>query len=218
MSNKIRSEWNFGQLIPPIVSHPPLCLIIYSKNYRIYGAYYEFYWKVEVLIQAVCKMLTKCKTQSKAIQSISLAGPGVPRSSHREGINPICYYIFWKPLWNWKRSPWDRRVSHARAVPLGSATERSRGHPYSHPYSSKFSQFHVVFWKIWQNCMLATTAPLPPPEDRLPPTENPGSAPGCANLGLILGSKLRLKTVCPHESIDEAARQALRSLCDLVVW
>ena len=30
----------------------------------------------------------------------------------------------------------------------------------------KFSQFHAVFWKIWQNCMLAP-----------PPTGNPGPAP-----------------------------------------
>ena len=33
-------------------------------------------------------------------------------------------------------------------------------------YSPKFSQFHVVFRKIWQNHMLAP-----------PPTGNPGSAP-----------------------------------------
>ena len=35
-----------------------------------------------------------------------------------------------------------------------------------HP-GSKFFQFHAVFWKIWQNRMLAP-----------PPRENPGSATG----------------------------------------
>ena len=34
------------------------------------------------------------------------------------------------------------------------------------PYDPKFSQFHVVFRKIWQNHMLAP-----------PPAGNPGSAP-----------------------------------------
>ena len=46
------------------------------------------------------------------------------------------------------------------------------------PYSPKFSQFHAVFWKIWQNCMLV------PPSGRLapPPTRNPGSAPDSIEL------------------------------------
>ena len=35
------------------------------------------------------------------------------------------------------------------------------------PYGPKFSQFHAVFRKIWQNHMLAP-----------PPMGNPGSAPG----------------------------------------
>ena len=41
------------------------------------------------------------------------------------------------------------------------------------PYGPKFSQFHPVFHKIWQNHM------LPPPPRGLapPPTGNPGSAP-----------------------------------------
>ena len=51
---------------------------------------------------------------------------------------------------------------------LGGRTRRAP------PYDPKFSQFHAVFHKIWQNHMLA---PLPgglaPP-----PTGNPGSAPG----------------------------------------
>ena len=33
-------------------------------------------------------------------------------------------------------------------------------------YGPNFSQFHAVFWKIWQNPMLAP-----------PPTGNPGSTP-----------------------------------------
>ena len=47
-----------------------------------------------------------------------------------------------------------------------------RGAPASAPYSPKFSEFHVVFLKIWHNRMLAApggSAPLP--------TANPGSAP-----------------------------------------
>ena len=41
------------------------------------------------------------------------------------------------------------------------------------PYGPKFSQFHAVFRRIWQNHM------LPPPTGELapPPTGNPGSAP-----------------------------------------
>ena len=43
------------------------------------------------------------------------------------------------------------------------------------PYGPKFSQFHVVFQKIWQNHMLV---PPPPPRGLAPPpTGNPGSAP-----------------------------------------
>ena len=41
----------------------------------------------------------------------------------------------------------------------------------------KFSQFHAVFRKIWQNHMLASPRGLAPP-----PTGNPGSAP--VNLSL----------------------------------
>ena len=40
------------------------------------------------------------------------------------------------------------------------------------PYGPKFSQFHAVFHKIWQNHMLAPPRGLAPP-----PTGNPGSAP-----------------------------------------
>ena len=40
------------------------------------------------------------------------------------------------------------------------------------PYSPKFSQFHAVFQKIWQNHMLAAPQGSAPP-----PTGNPGSAP-----------------------------------------
>ena len=45
-------------------------------------------------------------------------------------------------------------------------------------YDPKFSQFHAVFRKIWQNHMLAIH-PTPPPSGGLapPPTGNPGSAP-----------------------------------------
>ena len=40
------------------------------------------------------------------------------------------------------------------------------------PLVSKFFQFHAVFWKIWQNLMLA-----PPPGGLVsPPRGNPGSA------------------------------------------
>ena len=42
------------------------------------------------------------------------------------------------------------------------------------PHGPKFSRFHAVFWKIWQNCMLA---PPPPRGLAHPPTGNPGSAP-----------------------------------------
>ena len=40
------------------------------------------------------------------------------------------------------------------------------------PYSPKFSQFHAVFGKIWQNHMLAPPGGLAPP-----PMGNPGSTP-----------------------------------------
>ena len=40
------------------------------------------------------------------------------------------------------------------------------------PYGPKFSQFHAVFLKIWQNHMLA-----PPGGLVSPPRGNPGSAP-----------------------------------------
>ena len=40
------------------------------------------------------------------------------------------------------------------------------------PIGPKFSQFHAVFRKIWQNRMLA-----PPLEGWPPPTGNPGFAP-----------------------------------------
>ena len=38
------------------------------------------------------------------------------------------------------------------------------------PWGSKFFQFHAVFGKIWQNCMLG-----PPGELAPPPPGNPGS-------------------------------------------
>ena len=41
------------------------------------------------------------------------------------------------------------------------------------PYGPKFSHFHAVFGKIWQNRMLAPAARGLAP----PPTGNPGSAP-----------------------------------------
>ena len=45
------------------------------------------------------------------------------------------------------------------------------------PYGPKFSRFHAVFRKIWQNRMLA-----PPPRGLAPPpTGNPGSAPALWN-------------------------------------
>ena len=45
--------------------------------------------------------------------------------------------------------------------------------PPPRPHSPKFSQFHTVFQKIWQNHMLAfPTGGLAPP----PPTGNPVSA------------------------------------------
>ena len=40
------------------------------------------------------------------------------------------------------------------------------------PYGPKFSQFHAVFQKIWQNHMLASSPRGLSP----PPTGNPGSA------------------------------------------
>ena len=43
--------------------------------------------------------------------------------------------------------------------------------PPVRPHGPKFSQFHAVFWKIWQNRMLV------PPGLAPPPTENPGSVP-----------------------------------------
>ena len=42
-------------------------------------------------------------------------------------------------------------------------------------YGPKFSQFHAVVWKSWQNYMLAP-----------PPTGNPGSAPGAQPRNIIL--------------------------------
>ena len=50
-----------------------------------------------------------------------------------------------------------------------------RGRPRHVPptYGPKCSQFHAVFWKIWQNHMLAS----PPCRVDAPPTGNPGSAP-----------------------------------------
>ena len=39
------------------------------------------------------------------------------------------------------------------------------------PWGSRFLQFHAVFGKIWQNCML-----VPPGELVAPPWGNPGSA------------------------------------------
>ena len=42
---------------------------------------------------------------------------------------------------------------------------------------SKFFQFHAVFWKFWQNRMLA---PPSPGELAPPPRGNPGSATGCS--------------------------------------
>ena len=51
---------------------------------------------------------------------------------------------------------------------------RGGGHSqHMSPYGPKFSHFHAVFGKIWQNSMLA-----PPPQRLAPPaTGNPGSAP-----------------------------------------
>ena len=40
------------------------------------------------------------------------------------------------------------------------------------PYKSKFSQFHAIFWKSWQNCILAPPGGLAPP-----PTGNFASTP-----------------------------------------
>ena len=51
-------------------------------------------------------------------------------------------------------------------VDLGRASARA-------PYGPKFSQFHAVFRKIWQNHMLAPPRRLAPS-----PTGNPGPAPG----------------------------------------
>ena len=45
---------------------------------------------------------------------------------------------------------------------------------------SKFFQFHVVFGKIWQNCMLA-----PPWTVDTPPRGNPGSATDTFPISLI---------------------------------
>ena len=43
------------------------------------------------------------------------------------------------------------------------------------PWGPKFFQFHAVFGKIWQNCMLARPGELAPP-----PRGDPGSATACA--------------------------------------
>ena len=48
-----------------------------------------------------------------------------------------------------------------------------RGRRARAPLRPKFSQFHAVFWKIWQFCMLAPPGPL-----AAPPMGNPGPAPG----------------------------------------
>ena len=45
--------------------------------------------------------------------------------------------------------------------------------PPPRPQGPKFSQFHAVFCKIWQNHMFAPPGGLAPP-----PMGNPGSAPG----------------------------------------
>ena len=60
----------------------------------------------------------------------------------------------------------DRISRYVQVADLGGAPG---AHP---PYGSKFSQFHAVFRKIWQNHMLAPPRGLAPP-----PTRNPGSAP-----------------------------------------
>ena len=61
------------------------------------------------------------------------------------------------------------------------------------PHGPKFSQFHAVFRKIWQNRVLA------PPRGglALPPMGNPGSAPAKCDLDLC-----RQKT-CSYETPDE---------------
>ena len=65
-------------------------------------------------------------------------------------------------------SPWHlrRQICSCAVADLGGA-----------PYGQKFSQFHAVFRKIWQNHMLAPLGGLAPP-----PMGNPGSAPGVCNL------------------------------------
>ena len=60
------------------------------------------------------------------------------------------------------------------------------GNPKSAPYGPKFSQFHAVFRKIWQNHMLVPPGGLAPP-----PTGNPRSAPGKTNMILFGLSKKR---------------------------
>ena len=65
-----------------------------------------------------------------------------------------------------------------------------RGRPRHMPltYGPKCSQFHAVFWKIWQNHMLAP-----------PPTWNPRSAPG-SNWFLI-----QYASICQKKNLNSDA-------------
>ena len=56
--------------------------------------------------------------------------------------------------------------------------------PRQPPPGPKFSQFHAVFWKCWQNCTLEPPGVLVPP-----PMRNPGFYPATPQAGIFLTTK-----------------------------
>ena len=64
------------------------------------------------------------------------------------------------------------------------------------PYDPKLSQFHAVFWKFWQNRILART-----------PTGNPGSTPGLGYLKLLSSNLMTNKIQMFETEIKLSSRK-----------